>query len=95
MPKCITYSVKWYPAIIRKPAGGFASFEFQPFDPRMTRHTIATDSLATLQAGVRDIARESKQDSCMMISLPRGERKPRGFDAACSAVNWIQYEESV
>lgn len=96
MSKCITYSVQCYPAKITPASDrGFSSFEFQMFDPNMTRHTIATDRLDILQAGVRDIARESKKDACIMISLPRGERKPRGFDAACNAVRWIKYEEPV
>lgn len=93
--KVIKFAIKWFPATITlEKAGGFASFEFQPFDSRMTRHTIETDRLDVLQAGVRDIAAESKQDSCIMVSLPRGERKPRGFDKACDAVRWIRYVES-
>lgn len=95
MAKVIKYSIQCYPAILGDSGHGFKSFSFQMFDPNMTRHEITTDRLVVLQAGVRDIAKESKQDACIMISLPRGERKPRGFDAACEAVRWIRYKGEV
>lgn len=95
MPERITYSIQCYPAEITPPGPGtFASCIFQMFDPKMTRHTISAEFLVVLQARVREIARESGQDACIMISLPRGQRKPRGFDAACEQVRWIKYEES-
>jgi hypothetical protein len=95
MSKVIKYSIQCYPAEIAPASPGIlASCSFLMFDPKMTRHEIETHSLDVLQAGVRDIAKESKQDACIMISWPRGERKPRGFDAACDAVRWIKYRES-
>jgi len=95
MAKVITYAIQCYPAeIVSAAPGRLGSCSFLMFDPNMTRHRIETESLAVLQAGVRDIARETKKDACIMISLPRGERKPRGFDDACNAVRWIRYEES-
>lgn len=95
MAKMITYRIQCYPAeIVLASPGKFGSCSFLMFDPKMTRHEIMADRLDVLQAGVRDIARDSKHDACIMISLPPGERKPRGFDAACGSVRWIRYKES-
>lgn len=95
MSKVIKYSIQCYPAeIVLASPGKLGSCSFLMFDPKMTRHEIETHSLDILRAGVRDIAKESKHDACIMISLPRGERKPRGFDDTCKWVRWIKYEES-
>ena len=83
-----TYNVKLTPAKIDD--RGVVTFLLH--DPGERKFTITARSLPEMQGHVRAlIVNEFKQTAACYVTVPRGERKPPGFDAACRSIQTIRY----
>lgn len=92
MPSIRTYNVKLTPAKVSPDIGtGFKGFSCMLFDPRAVTRKVAAASLPDLERQVRDLCRAFGETVAVWVSLPRGERKPSGFDAWCKGIECIEF----
>lgn len=91
MAKLRTYTVKMIPAQVSD-SGRVLSCMVTDF-VRVSPTVITAASLDEMEAQVRLLAEQFGQSCAVHIDVPRGQRKPPGFDAATLKLEGIKIEE--
>lgn len=88
MPIPREYLVSFNPAEKQGWGGYTISFDMTTSNPV---HRVKASSLPDLERDVRELARQYGRTCSPYVRLPRGERKPAGFDAWSKTVNIIDF----
>lgn len=91
MPSPINYSITLSPAEIKN--GGVSHMLY---DPRAVKEVVTADTLGSLESRVRTLAAERfpTDHVVVYVGLPRGQRKPNGFEAARNRFQTIRNDKA-
>jgi hypothetical protein len=84
-----TYLVRFYPA--KRTGSGSIQITFSLVQGSK-EHRISAANLQDMLRQVKDLAAEYGQSCSASVNVPRGERKPPGFDKATSGTMFYEYQ---
>lgn len=94
MPTERKATVQLTPCEFTERANGIETMSFLLFDERAKTYPVTFRKLDELTEECRRLVREEfKMDAACYVRLPRGERKPPGFDAATRTVQTIRFHK--